>query len=94
MAIAKTLPEQTEAIPAAHVKFTGMSAAALDTPADLGDVQTFTVTARCIGTGEELRKDGELRHIRRMEVQEVDFGKIVKAPKDQQLALVDDDGES
>jgi hypothetical protein len=92
MAIAKTTPaEQTELIESAHIKFAGMSASALNEPAELGDVQEFTVRARCIGTGVELRKDGEVRHVRKMDVQEVEFGKIVKAPKDQQLALVDDD---
>ncbi len=84
--------EQTELIESAHVKFSGMSGSALDTPAELGDVQQFTVTARCTGTGVELRKDGEVRHVRKMEVQDVVFGEIVKAPTDQQLSLVDDDG--
>lgn len=92
MAIAKTkTAEQTELVEAAHVKFTGASASALDTPAELGDVQEFTVRARCVGTGVELRKDGEVRHVRKMEVQEVGFGAITKAPEDQQLTLVEDD---
>lgn len=82
--------EQTEAIPTAHVKFTGMSASALEAPAGLGDRQTFTVTAKCVGTGSEMRKDGEIRQIRRMEVIEVQFGEITKAPADPQLSLVDD----
>lgn len=83
--------EQAELTPAAHVKFTGMSASALDTPAELGDEQVFTVTAKCTGTGEVLRKDGEVRVIRTMEVVDVEFGEITKAPKDAQLSLVDDD---
>ena len=92
MAKTSTKPaEQQEIVPAAHVKFTGMSGSALDTPADLGDEQVFTVTARCVGVGSELRKDGEVRQIRRMEVVEVEFGAITKAPKDPQLSLVDDD---
>lgn len=95
MAAPKRDAEQTELVEAAHVKFAGMSASALDTPAELGDVQEFTVRARCVGTGVELRKDGEVRHVRKMEVQHVDFGKIVKAPEDQQLALVEDeDGDA
>lgn len=84
---------QTELVPTAHIKFTGMSASALDTPAELGDIQTFTVTAKCMGTGEVLRKDGEVRSVRNMEVQEVEFGEITKAEKDPQLALVDDKDE-
>lgn len=95
MAIAKK-SEQTEAIPAAHVKFTGMSGSALTDPAGLGDTQTFTVTARCIGTGNELRKDGEVRQVRRMEVVEVEFGEIVKAANDPALFAVgnrDEDDE-
>ena len=82
--------EQTEAIPTAHVKFTGMSGSALDEPAELGDTQTFTVTAKCVGTGSEMRKDGQTRQIRRMEVIEVQFGETTKAPADPQLSLVDD----
>lgn len=82
--------EQTEAIPAAHVKFTGMSGSALDTPAELGDEQEFVVRAKCIGTGSEMRKDGGIRQIRRMEVIDVKFGEITKAPADPQLSLVDD----
>lgn len=83
--------EQTELVPTAHVKFTGMSGSALDDPAELGDEQTFTVTAKCVGTGYELRADGERRAIRKMQVIEVEFGEIVKAPTDPQLQLVDDE---
>lgn len=90
MAVLKSA-EQTELTPAAHVKFTGMSASALDAPAELGDTQTFTVTAVCVGTGTQLRKDGERRGLRTMEVLEVQFGEITKAPADPQLSLVDDD---
>lgn len=89
MASAKTA-DQTELVPTAHVKFTGMSGSALKEPASLGDQQTFTVTAVCVGEGTELRKDGERRAFRRMEVLEVAFGEITKAPSDPQLALVDD----
>lgn len=85
--------DQTELTPAAHVKFTGMSGSALEEPAELGDIQEFTVRGKCVGTGVELRKDGEVRHIRKMEVQEIEFGAIVKAPTDQQLSLVEDEGE-
>lgn len=85
--------EQTELVEAAHVKFTGMSGSALDTPAELGDTQTFVVVAKCMGVGVELRKDGEVRHTRKMEVVEVEFGEIKKAPKDQQLSLVDDNSD-
>jgi hypothetical protein len=83
--------QQTELVPAAHVKFTGMSAAALEEPADLGDEQTFVVTAKCMGAGQVLRKDGEIRTVRTMEVIDVQFGEITKAPADTQLALTEDD---
>jgi len=91
-------PKETEGlVEAAHVKFTGMSGSALDKPAELGDVQEFTVRAKCVGTGVELRKDGEVRHTRRMEVEDVEFGKILKATKEKGLFAVpgengDDDG--
>lgn len=83
--------QQMDLLPAAHVKFTGMSGAALEDPADLGDEQTFTVVAKCVGEGRVLRKDGEIRNTRTMEVLEVAFGEIRKAPTDQQLALTEDD---
>jgi len=90
---------QAELVPTAHVKFTGMSGSALDTPPDLGDVQEYLVRARCIGVGTELRKDGEVREIRRMEVENVDFREITKATKEKGLFAVpgesqdgDDDG--
>lgn len=97
MTMAKTKENQGELVEAAHVKFTGMSGSALDKPAELGDTQTFEVTAKCVGVGVELRKDGEVRHTRKMEVQEVEFGEIVKAPKEKGLFAVpgddsDDDG--
>lgn len=98
MTMAKTSENQGELHETAHVKFTGMSGSALDTPAELGDRQTFTVTGRCIGVGRELRKDGEVREFRRMEVEDVKFGQIVKAPKEKGLFAVpgeesnDDDG--
>lgn len=83
--------EQTELTPTAHVKFTNTAASALDTPAELGDVQMFTVVAKCTGEGTELRKDGEIRTYRKMEVLDVEFGQITKSPADPQLALVDDE---
>lgn len=83
--------EQTELVPAAHVKFTGASAAALEDPASLGDEQTFVVTARCVAQGRELRKDGEIRNTRSMEVLHVEFGEITKAPTDPQLEIPEDD---
>lgn len=90
-----TLPSeretQTAAVPAAHVKFTGMSGSALSDPAQLGDHQTFVVTAVCVGSGKELRKDGEVREVRKMEVVDVEFGEITPAPRDGQLALDEDD---
>jgi hypothetical protein len=87
---AKKRAEQTELVPTAHIKFTGTSASALDTPAELGDEQTFIVKAKCMGTGEVLRKDGEVRQVRTMDIIDVQFGEIAKAPKDQQLRLADD----
>jgi len=83
--------EQMDLLPAAHVKFTGMSAAALEDPADLGDEQVFTVRAKCVGEGRVLRKDGEIRNTRTMEVLDVTFGAITKAPTDQQLSIPDED---
>ena len=68
------------------------------TPPELGDVQEYLVRARCVGTGTELRKDGEVREVRRMEVQDVEFRAITKAPKEKGLFAVpgqegqDDDG--
>lgn len=54
------------------VKFVGMSFDSLDKGIKIGDEQTFTVRARCIGTAEEASKvDGQIRHIAKMDVQSV-----------------------
>lgn len=84
--------EQTALTGAAHIKFTGMSLNALDSGdlVNLGDRQTFTVIAECIGDGREKRKDGEVRIVRRMEVLDVTPGEITAAEEDPQLTL--DDG--
>lgn len=87
-----TATEQTEALPAVHVKFRGMSLNALQEAPGLGDEQTFTVTARCVATGREARKDGEIRDVVGMEVLDVSPGEIITADRDTELPF-DDDGE-
>jgi hypothetical protein len=82
--------EQAALLPAAHVKFTGMSGSALAVSAELGDEQTFTVKARCVGHARKLRKDDEVRVICDMEIIDVTFGPVVKADRGQQLQLVDE----
>lgn len=72
------------------IKFLGMSAA-IEDPPEVGDTQTFTVTARCVGYGADERQSGGLVGYRKMRVLEVEPGEIVKAPDDPQLSLVEDD---
>lgn len=85
--------EQTEAIPAVRVKFNGMATDELVQGPELDDIMTFTVTAKCTEAGGRKRlKSGELRAVVAMDVLECEvIGDIVKAPAEQQLALVEDD---
>lgn len=78
--------------PETYIKFRGMKAAADGLPVpDLGDVQTFSVTAECVSVGTEKRADGEKRPVIGMRVMEVEPGEITKAPTDNQLPFEDDD---
>lgn len=83
---------QEALIPAAHVKFTGMSTNAVEQPAELGDEQVFTVRARCTYAGTQLREDGEERAVRTMKVIDVRFGEITPRPVDPQLSLLEGEG--
>lgn len=72
--------------PETYIKFRGMKAAAEGIPTpDLGDIQTYTVTAECVQVGTEKRADGEKRPVIGMRVVEVEPGEITPAPKDEQL---------
>lgn len=71
------------------LKFLGMSAA-IENPPDIGDTQTFTVTARCVGYGADERQSGGLVGYRKMRVLHVEPGAIEKAPPQaEQLQLGD-----
>lgn len=85
---------QTALIEAAHVKFTGMSLDALDTPPDIDDRMTFTVSATCVGREVVRRKDGELRTIMKMEVTEVEpTSKPEKPERDPELPFTPSEDE-
>lgn len=54
------------------VKFVGMAFDSLDKDIAIGDEKTFTVRARCMASGDEASKrDGQIRHIVKMDVQAV-----------------------
>lgn len=72
--------EKTDDNPDMAVKFIGMSAAVQNPPA-IGDVQTFTVTARCVGDGRDERQSGGVVGYRKMRVLEVEAGEITPAPE-------------
>jgi hypothetical protein len=72
----------------AKLRFFGMSTE-LDNPPKVGDVQTFTVTARCTGYAGEEQDSGWVLW-RKMRVLDVQPGKIVPAPVDPQLKMDDD----
>lgn len=83
-------PGQTALVESAHVKFIGMSMNALEAPPEIDDRMTFTVTARCIGSGLERRKDGELRKTMKMDVEDVVVtGEIQKPERDPELPYDD-----
>lgn len=71
---------QTEEQPDSRIKFLGMSAELADPPAP-GDVQQFTVTARCVGFGADERSQGGWVRFRKMRVLEVEPGPLTKAPE-------------
>lgn len=67
-----------------------MSLNALDTPPEIDDRMRFLVTARCIGSGLERRKDGELRKTMKMDVEDVQVqGEIEKPERDPELPYDD-----
>ena len=79
-------PDQTALVESAHIKFTGMSLNALDSPPQLDDRMRFEVTAVCNGSGLERRKDGELRKTMKMDVIDVQpIGEIEKPERDPEL---------
>jgi hypothetical protein len=87
-------PGQQALVESAHVKFAGMSLDALDTPPSIDDRMQFLVTAKCIGSSMERRKDGELRKTMKMEVEDVVVhGDIQKPEKDPELELEYDAGD-
>lgn len=66
------MPEQQqepiEGLESVRVKFVGMSMDSLEDPPEIDDEMTFVVRMRCVGSGRQRMKDGELRHTRSMEV--------------------------
>jgi len=87
-------PGQQTLVESAHVKFTGMSLNALETPPEIDDRMTFLVTAVCTGSGLERRKDGELRKTMKMEVLGVQVhGEIEKPERDPELPFGETGGE-
>lgn len=83
-------PDQQPLVESAHIKFTGMSLNALETPPQLDDRMKFEVTAVCNGSGLERRKDGELRKTMKMEVIDVQpIGEIEKPERDPELPYDD-----
>lgn len=88
------LPGQEPLIEAARVQFAGMSLDSLDQPPDLDDVMTFEVKATCTGVLLKRMKDGELRRVRIMEVNEVTaLGGAVKPERDPELTYLDSDAD-
>lgn len=82
-------PDQDDDDQKLALKFLGMSAA-IENPPEVGDVQTFTVTARCVGYGADERQSGGLVGYRKMRVLDVEPGEIKKAPPQaEQLTLSD-----
>lgn len=87
------MTDQTALIEAAHVKFTGMSLDALETPPEIDDRMTFTVSATCVGREVVRRKDGELRTIMKMEVTDVEPTSAPEKPERDPALPFDEDTE-
>lgn len=93
------MPEQQqdsiEGLEACRVKFVGMSMDSLEDPPEIDDEMTFVVRTRCVGSGRQRMKDGELRHTRSMEVLTLEpQGGPVKPAATPNLFSVEGDGDS
>jgi hypothetical protein len=77
--------------PDVYVNFTGMKTAGdFDVIPDIGEVQTFTVKARCVSEPhKKLMADGHKRTVLGMAVLEVEPGTIEPAPEGDPMLPLD-----
>lgn len=93
-ALHTVMPNQEPLLEAARVRFVGMSLDSLDEPPELDDTMTFEVKATCTGRLRERMRDGELRRVAIMTVDEVTaLGSSTHPERDPELSYGDEDGE-
>ena len=81
-------------IEASRVKFAGMSSDSLEDPPKLDEARTYTVQATCTAITRERMKDGEMRLVAKMQVDELREGTGPKPAAESDPGLFDenDDG--
>jgi len=81
-------------IEASRVKFAGMSSDSLADPPKLDEARTYTVEATCTAITRERMKDGEMRLVAKMQVDELWEGAGPKPAAESEPGLFDetDDG--
>jgi hypothetical protein len=81
-------------IEASRVKFAGMSSDSLEDPPKLDEARTYTVEATCTAITRERMKDGEMRLVAKMQVDELWEGSGPKPAAESEPGLFDenDDG--
>ncbi|MGH7687650.1 MAG: hypothetical protein ACREN2_12660 [Candidatus Dormibacteria bacterium] len=85
--------EPIEGLEACRVKFVGMSMDSLENPPEIDDEMTFLVHTRCVGSGRQRMKDGELRLTRSMEVLTLEAQDAPSKPSAGPNLFSVDDGE-
>jgi len=81
-------------IEASRVKFAGMSSDSLEDPPKLDEARVYTVEATCTAITRERMKDGEMRLVAKMQVDELWEGTGPKPAAEAEPGLFDesDDG--
>ncbi len=89
------LPDDILDAPPAYYSF-GQTPAPMEDPLNIDDWDIFLVRARCVGTSQSERTDGEMRHGRKLQIQWcVKKGQPEPPDPDQeQPGLFDENGEA
>ncbi len=80
-------------IEASRVKFAGMSSDSLEDPPKLDEARTYTVEATCTAITRERMKDGEMRLVAKMQVDELWEGTGPKPAAESEPGLFDEAGD-
>ena len=89
-----SIPDDLLSIPPAYLSF-GTTPCGLESPPNMDDAETYVIRARCVGESRSERSDGEVRHVRKLQIQWCIKQGQPEPPDDEsdQGALFDEDGE-